>query len=783
MSAAVGKATDLQYVGSDVGRVEDYALVTGTAHYIDDIDISGMLHVAFVRSPYAHARIISIATEEAEHLDGVFAVVTGRDLADEVGEIITPSPRIGIEECRRRALPLDKVRHVGEAVVAVVAESRYAAEDGCSLVSVEWEPLRAVVDGEDALAPDAPILDEVLGSNRFAHIEETYGDVESTFAEADVVLGKRFHNGRSTGAPLETKGIVAQYDPGTSEMTVWSSTQSPFKLKALIAAPLRMAERAVRVIVPAIGGAFGIKAHMSVEEVIVPALARQLGRPVKFIEDRYEHMAACAHAKEQIIDLEVAATRDGKILGFRGRYLGDGGAYSASPFTSAFEPLDAAGLIPSIYDVQSTGYELIAAFTNKCMTGTYRGVGWTAGHTARESLVDDLGRYLGIDPVELRLLNCIPSTPFTSVTGMHYDGGSYAESIRAAMDAIDYSEFRKRQGALREAERYIGIGFSPYVEPTAFGSKIAEASGTPSAYYDSVNITVGPDGGVTVRAGFSASGQGHATSLSQVAADALGARFDDVRLVQDDTAAGTFCMGTSASRTAVIGGGAIRRAASEVREKLKSIAAHMLEASVEDIVIRDGKGAVRGAPTKHKTFAEIARFAYFDPASRRADLDLSLSATKMYDPEETYSNGTIVAAVEVDIETGIVTIDRIVSVGDCGVVINPMIVRGQYAGAIAQGIGAALYESLEYDDEGQFLSGTLMDYLYPSSSEVPMIEMLQIETPSPVTEGGMKGMAEAGIIAGPAAVVNAIADALSPFNIEVNHTPVRPGDILELVDG
>ena len=769
-----------QYVGARVQRVEDPRFLTGRARFVDDLSLPRMLHAAFLRSPVAHARIKKIDVGRAKALGGVVDVITAQDLEHEVGPFVTSLPRDDFETCSRRVLPLDKVRHVGEAVAVAVASSRYIAEDACDLINLEWEQLPAVLDAEKALEKDAPILDEDLGHNNIAHIEAEYGDVEGAFAKADFVFSKRFHHGRYSGVPLETRGVIAEFDAGTGDITIWSSTQIPHFLRTKLAGPLGIPETKLRVIAPAVGGGFGVKAHVFVEEAIIPAVARLLGQPVKWIEDRYEHLAASIHSKEEIMYLDVAVNKDGTFLGFRGRYIGDGGAYSCVPYSPAVDPLTSAGLLPSLYDVDHVRYVVDSPMTNKCMVGTYRAVGWATGHTARELLVDDIAEELGMDPVELRLKNCIPPEPYTSATGMHYDGGSYEESIRMAQEMIGYNALREEQRRLREEGRYLGIGFSPYVEPTAFGSKIARASGWPVSYFDSASVTIEPDGSITVSSGLQSHGQGHETSLAQVAADRLGAKIEDVSIVHGDTAATPYGMGTYASRSAVIYGGAIRLASAEVQEKLKTLAAELLEASPDDIEIYDGRATVKGAPGRGPTIADIAAFSYFGE-SRELEIDPALTATRSYDPEETFSNGTVVAVAEVDVHTGKVDLQRIAVVEDCGVMLNPMIVEGQVAGAVAQGIGGALYEDLVYSDDGQFLAGSLMDYLYPSTMEVPPVDVAHIETPSPVTEGGMKGMGEGGSIATPAAVVNAVADAVRPLGVRVESSPLGNEKLLSLI--
>jgi carbon-monoxide dehydrogenase large subunit len=767
-----------RYVGRSVPRLEDPELLSGRARYLDDVQLPGALEVAFVRSPYAHARLVGIRADAARTHDGVALVVTSDELG-EAPEIVTGSLRPEAGTRRRPLLPRDRVRYVGEPVAAVVASSRYAAEDACDLIEVDYEPLDAVVDPEQALTTDAPLLHEGTASNNFAHIEFEHGDVDDAFARAARVVAKRFHFGRTHAAPLEGRGGIADW---SRDLTVWSSTQMPFLVRSMLADLYGLPQTQVRVLVPAVGGGFGLKVHLYVEEAILPLLSRLAGAPVKWAEDRYEHLAASGHSKEVICELELALGEDGTFLALRGRLVGDGGAHQGHPWTSLIDPLCAASMLPGIYSIPAVRYEVDAAATNKCPSTAYRGVGWTSGHTAREALIDDAARLLDVNPLALRLQNCLPDgEPAVSATGCRYDGGSYAESIRRARELVDYEALRERQQRLRAEGRYIGVGFSPFVEQGGWARDIATDMGFPGAgYLDSVAVTVEPDGSVTVTTGLQSNGQGHATVLAQLTADGLGVRPEDVRVVQGDTATTAYSTGSWGSRTAVIAGGSVLRATADVRLKLLQIAANELEASESDLELEDATVTVRGSPNRRLTLAEVAAAAY--AARAPAGLDPSLTATRSYDPPATYSNACIACIIEVDTETGRVTIERIVAVEDCGTVLNPLLVDGQVAGAIAQGVGAVLYEGLPYGEDGQFLAGSLGEFLYPTAPELPDVEVDHLVTPSPVTEGGIKGMGEGGLIGAPAAIVNAIADALSPFGVSIDRTPLRPCDILAAID-
>lgn len=772
-----------KYIGMSVLRTEDPLFLTGRAKYTDDIHLPGMLHAAFLRSPLPHANIKRINIDGARAIDGVVAVLTEKDFNQVLSKFSTSLNRPEVSTVDRSIMDSETARYVGQPIAMAVASSRYIAEDAVAAIEVDWDPLEPVMDAERAMEADAPLLRPELGTNNFAHIEFQRGDVESTFARAHRVFSKRFHGGRFMAAPLETRGVIGDYNPATGEMDIWTSTQIPHLVRTFVSMPLGMQENKMRVIADSVGGGFGQKAHIFDEEALLPAASKVLRRPVKWIEDRYENLAASSHAKEVICYIDIAVDENGKFLAFRGRYIGVGGAWPAHPWTSLIDPLPAASLLPSIYDIGAVEYAVDSPMTNRCPVGAYRGVGWTPGHSARETMIDDIAQDLDIDPVELRLRNSIPDAPFVSATGMRYDGGSYSASIRKVMDMIDYDGLRERQRQLREEGRYIGIGFSPYVEPTAWGSEVAKANGFPAEFFDSASVTMQPDGSVTVTTGAHNHGQAHYTTLAQVAADALGVAFEDVRVIENDSTIAAYGSGTFASRTAVIAGGGILRAGREVRDKIIRIAANSMEVSPEDIELLDGNATVRGVPGRSMTTKEIAFLAYQGGPARPAGMEPALTGTRSYDPPETYSNGTLVAIVEVDPETGKVDLQHVACCEDCGTMLNPMVVDGQVHGAVAQGIGGAMYEDLHYDSEGQFTAGTLMDYLYPSTTEVPGMDVSHIETPSVVSESGIKGMGESGNIAAGAACLNAIADAIRAFGkVQITKSPIGPSEVLELID-
>jgi carbon-monoxide dehydrogenase large subunit len=780
---STGLPDQRRFVGARILRNEDPRFLRGQGHFLDDIELPQMVHCAFLRSTFPHARVRSVDVSQAKVAPGVLGVFTWADVAVYAKPYVTSlEGRPELMPCTRYLLANDTVRHVGEAIVAVVANSRYEAEDACDLIDVDYEPLPVLVDAEEALAAGAPQLHDDIPGNNYAHIEWEAGDVDAAFAAADHVFSKRFHAGRHMAAPLETRGVIAEWNTSSGEMTCWSSSQYPHLQQVFVGMTLGLSARELRWITPDMGGGFGHKSNTYVEDAIVPVLSRVLRRPVKWIEDRIEHLAASTHAKELIVYLDVACRSDGRFLAFKTRVIGDGGSYPSHPSSSLIDPMTAATLMPGLYDIPAFRYVVDSAITNKAPSHAYRGVGWAPGHTAREVLVDEIARELELDPVELRLMNMIPDEPSTNVVGMNYDGGSYRESVHKALAALDYDGFRERQRQARAEGRYLGIGISPFVEPTAWGSTGAQLAGLPIQFYDSASVTMEPDGTVALTSGTHNHGQGHETSLAQVAADQLGVRIEDVKLTSGDTSTSARGSGTYASRTAVVAGGAIVRAATDVRAKLFALAAHMMEASAEDLELGEGEIHVKGSPDRTMSVANLAYLAYLGgPKLQPEGFEPGLTSTRSYDPPDTYANGTVGVIVEVDPGTGEIAIEQLVAVEDCGVMLNPMIVEGQVAGAIAQGLGSALLEECVYGEDGQFLSATLMDYLYPTSMEVPPIQIEHIETPSPVTIGGVKGVGEGGTISAPAAILNAIADALQPFGASIDRSPLGPSDVLALV--
>ncbi len=753
---------DTSLIGQSLLRREDARLLSGRGRFVADLEVAGALEASFVRAPIAHGNIVSIDPGPALEIDGVVAVLSAANLPPH-SPLVDAVGIDGLLKTPQEPLAEGRVRYVGEPVAVVIATDRYIAEDGAALVEVDYEPLVALTDVAAAGHASAPPLFPDLGTNTVYEATKSFGDAAGVLASAHRVYRSEFHGGRLTAAPLETRGCIAAFDPADNDLTMWSSTQGHHLLRRRLATTTHIPKNHIRIVAPDVGGAFGQKIPASPEEVTVALAAIALGRPVRWIEDRRENLVAAPHAKEQIVTTEIGIDPDGHFLAMRARVVGDAGAYSFNSASALIEPYLSALLMPSVYRIDHFECEIIATLTNKSPVSPYRGVGWTASHTARELLIDHIAADNGWDPAELRRRNMIESAafPFTNVTGMVFDSGTFRESLNEALRLIGYERLRAEQREQPVGRRRLGIGISPYVEPNGWGSEGAAQSHWVFSSYDGGTVTMDPSGKVTVAVGTPSQGQGHATTLAQLAAATIGIDVEDVRVRSDDTATTPISLaGTRASRAAVVSGGAVVLAAEEIRDRLRRIGAHLLEADVEDVAIRDGVLGVIGDGGAGLTVAEVAAAAHFDPGVRVADPEPLLSAQRFYDPGATYSNGCIVASVAVDSATGGVDILDLVTVEDCGRIINPLVVDGQIRGAAAQGIGYALLERVVYDGDGQVQTGTFMDYLLPTASDVPPFTVEHLESPSPNTVGGIKGMGESGMIAVPAAVGNAVADAI-----------------------
>ncbi|MFQ5829877.1 MAG: xanthine dehydrogenase family protein molybdopterin-binding subunit [Candidatus Methylomirabilia bacterium] len=746
-----------------MARREDHRYLTGQGQYLDDLVLRGLVHAAFVRSPFPHARVRRVDLNACRSLPGVLDALDGAEAAQHLRPIRSALERAG--SCGEWwPLARDRVRFPGEAVAAIVATDRYLAEDAAWAVRIEYDPLPALPDVLQAASPDALELHPEVAGNTFLRATGSAGDASAVCSRAPVVVRAELRTGRVTGAAIENRGVLAHFDRGSHHLRVWSSTQVPHLLRVALAEQLGLDETLITVLAPDVGGAFGIKMHLFPEELTVALLALRLGRPVKWVERRQENFQASIHAHEQRLRIELAANQDGRIQGLKARVVTDAGAYSAYPITAGLEPLGAAASLPGPYDIADYEYEAEALATTKCPVGAYRGVGQVMATFARERLIDLLARRLKLDPAEVRRRNLIPPErlPYTNPAGLVYDTGDYPACFERALAAADYTALRRQVEELRGQGRRAGIGLACFVEYTAVGASTYRRRGMREVPgYDAATIRISPSGHAQVFVSSVSQGQGHATTLGQLAADALGFPLDAITLVSGDTDRCPFGSGTFASRGAAGVGDAVLLAARSVREKAVRIAALLLEADAHDVEAADGRFQVRGAPDRFLPWSAVARAAHYPPVSLlNAGGEPGLEATRGFSPTPTFSYATHVAAVEVDHETGQVSILRYLIVEDCGPMINPTVVEGQTAGGVTQGIGVALLEALVYDETCQLTTASLMDYALPTVAEALALEIHHLETPSPTGLGGFKGVGESGTIGAPAAIANAVADAL-----------------------
>ncbi len=784
MSTAANSGSSSVF-GAPVPRKEDARLVTGRGRYAGDVELPRMLHVAFVRSLHAHALIRSVDTAAAAVAPGVVAVATGADADFAPRRVRARSALPTYVETEQPILAVAKARFAGEALAAVVARDRYAAEDGAGLVRIDYAPLPAVVDAVAARGHRAVVHeaapDNVLLSRRFEG-----GDVEAALAASAVVVERDFRTNRQTAAPLEGRGGVADWSAAEGKLILWSSTQVPHLVRHGLAGLLGLAENRIRVVAKDVGGGFGMKAVLYPEEVALCLLAMRLRRPGKWVEARREGLLAAAHARDHHYAVRAGFDRAGLLLAMDVRAACNAGAYSVYPWTAGIEALMAGGLLTGPYKLRNYRCDVTAMATNTAPAGPYRGVARPATTFVMERVLDLGARALGLDPVEVRRVNLggPADLPYTAATRLVHDSPTYPVCFEQAVEAIGYGAFRAEQARLRREGRHLGIGFANYNELTGLGQAASAGPRMPfRTGHEGATVRVDPSGAVTVLAGVTSQGQGTETTVAQIVASELGVPFDAVSVVLGDTDATPFGLGAFASRQAVIGGGAAMRAASAVRDKTVRIAAHLLEAAPEDLETHDGRVAVRGAPGRAIAFAEVARVAHLETHRLPADMEPGLEATRFYDPiRGTFAAGSQAAVVEVEAETGVLTIHRYVCVEDTGRVINPPIVEGQVQGAIAQGIGGALHEHLLYDEDGQLLTGTFMEYALPVAATIPPLELHHVEEPADNLLR-VRGVGEGGTL-GPAAVIaNAVADALAPLGVEPNELPISPGRLWALVRG
>ncbi|QEL22862.1 xanthine dehydrogenase family protein [Bosea sp. F3-2] len=772
-------------VGARIKRTEDPRLLSGNGRYVDDITPKGLLHVALRRSDQPHATIRSIDLGDVFDVPGVVAVFDATDLEADLLPAIPTSKMKNYYATPIWPLARGKVRYVGEPVIAVVADSRYAAEDALERIVIEYEPLPFAIRQVDAVAPDAPLLHEEAGTNVIISREFERGEVDEVFAQAPVTVRARFRMTRKTAMAMETRSYLAEWDRRKQALTLHSSTNIPGIIRDVLSGCLDLPGNRMRVVAPDVGGSFGGKGSLYHEELLVCVLARKLDRPVKYVSDRLEDLTATSQAFDELMDAELAVDEEGHLLGLRADVIGDIGAYSIYPWTGALEPVQVVSFLPGPYRMAAYRGRIRGVLTPKPPTGPYRGVGRPASTFAMERLVDMAARKLGLDPAEMRRRNLVNAEefPYRTGSGIIWDRSAFQECLQAACDYADYPALVRERDEARRQGRWVGLGFASYAELTGIGSRIAVAPGMPiNTGVETAKITIDATGAITADFGISSHGQGLETTLAQVIADELGCRMEDVEVRHGDSALVPMGTGTYASRSAVLAGGAATKSSHVVKAKVFKAAAHLMDVPVEDL--EASQGIVRSRSSNRSlTFKEIAHAVYAQMGRIPHDQREDLVATESYDPYfGTACSSTHLAMVEIDPETFGVTVKRFVVAEDCGRIINPMIVDGQVHGAVAQGIGAALLEEVVHDDDGQCVTASLADYLVPVASVIPPIGIVHVEAELPNTIGGFRGMGEGGTIGAPAAIANAVSDALSPLGIEIDTLPVTPDRIFRLVE-
>jgi carbon-monoxide dehydrogenase large subunit len=772
-------------IGARIKRTEDPRLLTGLGAYTDDRQVARVLHAAFLRSDQSHARIRAIDCAAARAAPGVIAVFTADDLADQVTPLVATSRMKNYFATPILPLARGKVRYVGEPVVGIVAQNRYQAEDALELVTIDYEPLPVVIDPEQAVKDGAPLLHEEAGSNVLVSREFKRGDIEAAFGSAATRVGGRFRMHRKTPVAIEPRACLAEYDAGRQALTLYSATQVPGIVRDALSLALDLPGHQVRVVAQDVGGGFGGKGSLYPEEIFVCAAARRLSRSIKWTADRMEDLLATSQGFDEIVDAEIALDKEGHVIALRADVIGDIGAYSIYPWTAALEPIQVVSFLPGPYRIANYRGRVRGTATSKAPLGPYRGVGRPISTFVMERLIDMAAAKLGLDPREMRLRNLVSDDelPYKVASGIVWDKSGFQECLNTACDAIGYDDLRAAQKKARAAGRWCGIGIASYAELTGIGSRISVAPGMPiNTGTETAIVRVDATGAVTAAFGIASHGQGLETTLAQIVAEHLGVRVEDIRIVHGDSAAVSGGTGTYASRSLVLAGGAATLAAQAVREKVLNAASHLLEAAPADLVAEDGKIAVAGTD-RAITFREVARAVYSEIGRLPAEARDELGATKTYDPVfGTTTSATHIAAIEIDPETYEIRVDHFAVAEDCGKIVNPLIVDGQVQGGVAQGIGAALYEEVVYDEQGQMQTASLVDYLVPSACEIPPMKLVHLESYSPTTLGGFRGMGEGGTIGAPAAIANAVADALAPLGIEINELPVTPERLFRLIE-
>ena len=766
----------MKYIGEDITALPNRQLAAGKGQFVGDVQLDGMLHMAVLRSPYAHARIRSINTAPAEQVPGVVYVITGKECKDNMNPITESydTAAMGAKSVKWYALCPERVRFVGEAVAAVVAEDKYTARKAANLIEVDYEELPVAFDPEEAMKPGAPLVEPEWGDNVMVTRDFKTGDPDQAFAEADGTISGVVKAQRYTGAAIEPRGYVASYDPFQDLLTFWASTQNPHPMRVLLAETLRVPETTIRVIQPHVGGGFGLKIPTFQEEPLLAYLARKLARPIKWIEERTENFLVGGHAREERLYYEAAYKKDGRVTGLRVKVIADVGAPSAlvgwgMSFVTAY-------CIPTVYKILNCRVQLFTVVTNKCPWNAYRGYGKEAASFLMDRVMEGVAKATGVDRAQVRLKNFIPADefPYSQVSGAMIDSGNYQEALRRVLEMIDYENFPKMQAEARKRGRYIGLGMGQELTPEGC----------------SMPRTVHPSGQVTVLTGVTSPGSGNETGIAQIVADTLGADIKSIKVIQGDTDICPYGLGNYSSRSIIMGGAAAQVSANEIREKMFQVAAKMLEVASADLDSENGKISVKGAPTRYVLFKDVASTVYRDCYGKYAcDVEPGLEATRYFrhpnvyhQPEiqgrfsayPSWPNGVAACIAEVDPDTGFVKILRYCAVHDAGKIINPLMAQANLHGGIVQGFGGAMYENLVYDEAGQLKTATFMDYTIPTAADVPSLDVEHMETESPFNPLGCKGVGESGVTGPLGALCSAVENALPHLKLNFNETPLTP---------
>ena len=785
----------MKYVGKGITALPNRQLAAGKGTFVSDVKLEGMLHLAIVRSPHAHANIRGIDTSAAEAVPGVVYVITGEEIKANMNPIMEAydTAAMGAKGYQWWALMSDKVRFVGEAVAAVVAEDKYTARKAADLVAVDYETLPIVHDCELAMLPDSPLVESTWGDNILVTRDFRSGDVDKAFADADGTFEGVVKQQRYTGAAIEPRAYVATYDPYQKALTYWASTQNPHPLRVFLAETLGIPETEIRVIQPHVGGGFGLKIPTFQEEPLVAYLARKLERPVKFVAERTEDLLVGGHAREERLYYEVAYLKDGTVTGLRAKVIADVGAPAAlcgwgQSFVTAF-------CIPTCYKIPNNRVQLFSVVTNKCPWNAYRGYGKEAASFLMDRIMDRVAESTKLDRAEVRLKNYIPpdAFPYAQVSGAILDSGDYPKAMKRVLEMIDYQNFPALQAEARKEGRFIGIGIGQELTPEGCSMPRSTLLGG----YDGATVRVNPSGQVTVLTGVTSPGSGNETAMAQIAADMLGIDIANIKVIQGDTDTCPYGLGNYSSRSVIMGGSAVNIAAGEIREKMMKVAAKMLEVTTDDLDLDEGRFSVKGAPTRFVLFKEVASTVYRDCHGAAAmEVEPGLEVTRyfrhanVYHQPETqgrfssypsWPNQAVACIIEIDPETGKFKILRYCAVHDSGVVVNPLMAEANLHGGIVQGIGGAMFENLVYDESGQLLTTTFMDYTCPTAADVPSFEVEHQETPSPFTPLGTKGVGESGVTGPLGGLCGAIENALPHLKLQLNELPLTPNRVWKAI--